>query len=78
MSILRLADRLYGVSNDFYQREAWSPWESIDPALRPTHSGAPSPQGAVYEWSGGKDIGRGHMEIIELVAPYKAVLNTIS
>ena len=68
-------EKIFALINDFHQWEAWSPWEKIDPALKRTYSGAASGIGAVYEWSGNKDIGQGHMEIVESVASTKVTLN---
>jgi uncharacterized protein YndB with AHSA1/START domain len=63
------AQRVFGSLDDFHQWTAWSPWERLDPGLSRTHSGAPKGKGAVYEWSGNKQVGRGRMEIIEVVPP---------
>jgi uncharacterized protein YndB with AHSA1/START domain len=68
-------EKVFALINDFHQWEAWSPWEKIDPALKRTYGGAASGKGAVYEWSGNKDIGQGRMEIVESVAPNKVMLN---
>ena len=58
---------------DFHAWPSWSPWEKIDPALQRTYSGPNSGPGAVYEWSGNKNIGSGRMEILE-AAPSSRVL----
>jgi len=57
--------KIYGLLNDFHHFGSWSPWESLDPAMNVTHSGAPSGQGAVYEWSGNDAVGAGRMEILQ-------------
>lgn len=75
VNIKAAPEKIFALINDFHQWEAWSPWEKIDPALKRTYSGASSGVGAVYEWSGNKDIGQGRMEIVESVAPKKIVLN---
>ena len=67
-------EKIFPLINDFHQWEAWSPWEKIDPALKRTYSGASSGKGAVYEWSGNKDIGQGRMEIVESTLPTKVAL----
>ena len=67
-------EKIFALISDFRQWEAWSPWEKIDPALKRTYSGAASGKGAVYEWSGNKDIGQGRMEIVDSVAPTKVML----
>lgn len=60
--------------NDFRKWEAWSPWEKIDPNLTRTYGGTASGVGAVYEWSGNKEIGQGRMEIVESMPSSKVVL----
>jgi uncharacterized protein YndB with AHSA1/START domain len=52
---------------DFHQWLAWSPWEKIDPNLKRAYSGPASGVGAVYEWEGNKNVGKGRMEIKEAV-----------
>ena len=68
------AAKVFALINDFHQWEAWSPWEKIDPALKRTYGGAASGTGAVYEWSGNKDIGQGRMEIVESTPTSKVAL----
>lgn len=67
-------EKIFALIDDFHQWEAWSPWEKIDPALKRTYSGAANGVGAVYEWSGNKDIGQGRMEIVESVPSAKVML----
>ena len=52
---------------------AWSPYEKKDPAMKRTFSGAPSGKGAVYEWDGNNQVGRGRMEILE-ATPSKVLI----
>lgn len=73
-SIKAPAEKVFALINDFHQWEAWSPWEKIDPEIKRTYSGALSGKGAVYAWSGNKDIGQGRMEIIESSSPASVVL----
>ena len=68
------SEKVFALINDYKQREAWSPWEKIDPALKRTYSGAASGVGAIYEWSGNKDIGQGRMEIVESTPSTKVSL----
>ena len=58
---------------DFHNWKAWSPYETRDPALQRTFSGAPNGQGAVYEWNGNSDVGQGRMEITESVPTKVAI-----
>lgn len=59
---------------DFHSWQSWSPWERLDPNMQRTFSGPASGQGAVYEWTGNSDVGRGRMEITEYTPPSKVVI----
>jgi hypothetical protein len=59
--------------NDFHRWSAWSPWDKIDPNAVVSFSGSEYGVGAIYEWSGNKNVGQGRMEIIESL-PEKIVL----
>ncbi len=67
-------ERVHGLIDDFKRWSEWSPWEKLDPALKRTHTGAPSGKGAVYAWEGNKDVGSGRMEVTDSVAPGKVVI----
>jgi uncharacterized protein YndB with AHSA1/START domain len=60
-------EKLFGFINDMHNWTSWSPWEKLDPNMKRKHSGASSGKGAVYEWEGNKDVGKGRMEIIDSV-----------
>ena len=64
-------EKIYPLIDDYKHWASWSPYEKVDPAMKRTFSGAPSGKGAVYEWDGNKNIGRGRMEIIDATAPSK-------
>lgn len=53
---------------------AWSPWEKKDPAMKRTFGAVTSGKGAVYEWSGDKNVGKGRMEITDAAAPARIVI----
>ena len=59
-------DRILPQIVDFRRWAAWSPFEKLDPAMKKTHSGAPSGKGAVYEWEGNSKAGKGRMEITDV------------
>jgi uncharacterized protein YndB with AHSA1/START domain len=67
-------ETIFALINDFQQWRSWSPWETRDPALRRTYSGAQSGKGAVYDWEGNRNVGAGRMEIMESAAPSKIVI----
>jgi hypothetical protein len=56
---------IFPLITDFHEWVSWSPWEGLDPALKRTYRGAASGTGAVYEWEGNKQVGKGRMEITE-------------
>lgn len=68
-------EKVFALADDFHRWEAWSPWEGIDPQLKRTYSGAASGKGAVYEWSGNRNIGEGRMEITESQPSTKIVID---
>src|SRR5262245_21845114 len=55
--------------NDFHKWEPWSPWESLDPAMKRTHEGPPSGTGSIYGWNGNDKVGEGKMTITKSKAP---------
>jgi len=62
-------EKIFPLINDLHSWGSWSPWEKVDPAMKRTHSGAPSGQGAVYEWEGNAKVGKGRMEITDAAPP---------
>ncbi len=64
-------EKIFALVNDLHSHGLWSPWEKKDPAMKRTYSGAASGEGAVYEWDGNKNIGKGRMEIAEASPPSK-------
>jgi hypothetical protein len=67
-------DKLFAMVNDFHNWTTWSPYEKRDPAMQRIHSGAASGKGAVYEWEGNGQVGKGRMEIMETAAPSKVAI----
>lgn len=59
------ADRVFPHINDFHRWVNWSPYESLDPDMRKTMTGAESGKGAIYEWEGNSKAGKGRMEILD-------------
>lgn len=66
-------ERIFALVNDLPSHGAWSPWEQKDSAMTRTYSGPTSGRGAVYEWDGNKNIGKGRMEITESSPPSRVV-----
>ena len=59
---------------DLHGWSAWSPYEAKDPAMKKTYGGAPSGVGAVYQWDGNNKVGKGRMEVMEVVPPTKVAI----
>ena len=67
-------ETIFPLINDFHQWGTWSPYETKDPAMKRTYSGAASGKGAVYAWQGNKNVGSGRMEILDSSVPSKIVI----
>lgn len=63
MDIKASPDKVAALIADFHVWEKWSPWEKMDPAMKKTFSGPSSGVGAVYEWAGNSDAGKGRMTV---------------
>lgn len=57
-------DRIFPYISDFKRWTAWSPYER-DPEMKRTYGGSENGKGAVYEWDGNKNVGKGRTEIVE-------------
>jgi hypothetical protein len=68
-SINAAPDKIFPLINDFNRWRLWSPYENKDPAMKRTVSGTASGKGAVYEWDGNSQVGKGRIEITEASAP---------
>lgn len=64
-------ENVYAYIDDFRRWGPWSPYENKDPAMQRTLSGAAAGKGAVYEWDGNSNVGKGRMEITESSPPLK-------
>lgn len=60
---------VFSFIDDFRRWQSWSPWEKLDPGMQREYSGAEQGKGAVYEWSGNDEVGKGRMRIIESQPP---------
>ncbi len=66
-------EKIFPLISDFHNWVYWSPYERLDPAMTKSYHGAPSGQGAIYEWDGRK-AGKGRMEIIGVAPPSKITI----
>lgn len=68
------ADNIFPLVNDLRVWNGWSPYDAKDPAMQRTFSGPASGPGAVYAWSGNRDVGQGRMEILAATPPSQATI----
>jgi Polyketide cyclase / dehydrase and lipid transport len=73
-SIKAPPNRIFPLIDDFHNWSSWSPWEKLDPAMTRSHSGAGRGKGAVYEWDGNSNVGKGRMEIIDAATLAKVTI----
>ena len=67
-------DRIFTLINDFKAWPQWSPYETKDPNMQRTLSGADQGKGAIYAWNGNRNVGAGRMEILESTSPSKIAI----
>ena len=73
-SINAPSEKIFTILSDFYRSESWSPYEKKDPAMKRTFSGAANGKGAVYEFDGNKEVGKGRLTITDTVPPSKVTI----
>ena len=73
-SVKARPEKIFPLIDDFQNWGSWSPYENKDPAMKRAHSGPASGKGAVYEWDGDKNVGKGRMEITESSPASKIVI----
>jgi carbon monoxide dehydrogenase subunit G len=67
-------EKIFAILNDLHRWGVWSPYEKKDPAMKRYYSGAEIGKGAVYEWEGNKNVGKGRMEIAESTVPSRLLI----
>ena len=58
-------ERIHLLVNDLRRHVEWSSWETKDPGMKRSYTGAASGKGQVYEWDGNKEIGAGRIAIAD-------------
>jgi uncharacterized protein YndB with AHSA1/START domain len=67
-------EKIFPLINDFNLWRSWSPYERKDPAMKRVFSGAASGNGAVYEWDGNNQVGKGRIEITNTSPPSRVTI----
>jgi uncharacterized protein YndB with AHSA1/START domain len=73
VQIMAPPEQIFPLIDDLHAQSAWSPFEK-DPNMQRTYGGAPRGAGAVYEWSGNRQVGAGRISITDSVPPSKVTL----
>jgi uncharacterized protein YndB with AHSA1/START domain len=73
-SIKAPPEKIFAQVSDLKSWAAWSPYEKKDPAMKRTFGPVTAGKGAVYEWDGNKNVGKGRMEITEAAQPSKVLI----
>ena len=68
------AEKIFPYIDGLKRWTEWSPYEGRDPAMKRAYSGAESGKGAVYEWDGNDNVGKGRMEIVDSTPPHRVVI----
>lgn len=68
-------EKIFALIQDFHTWGSWSPWETLDPTMKRTLSGAANGKGAVYAWDGNHNVGQGRMEITEASPPSRVTIS---
>ena len=60
-------EKIFPLINDFHNWPRWAPQDREDPTIKRTYSGSSSGEGAVSDWSGSGNTGKGRMSITKSV-----------
>ncbi len=60
---------VFSVVSDLQRWNDWSPWAKLDPNAKYAFEGPAAGVGAVFKWSGNKNVGEGKMTITETQSP---------
>jgi uncharacterized protein YndB with AHSA1/START domain len=61
--------KIFPLIDDFHNWSNWAPQDTEDPTIQRTFSGPASGEGAVSDWSGSGNTGKGRMTITKSVPP---------
>ena len=67
-------DKIFPLIDDFHHWPGWAPQDKEDPTMKRIYSGEESGTGAISDWQGTGNTGKGRMTITESTAPNKVVV----
>jgi hypothetical protein len=68
------AEKIFPLIDDFHHWPGWAPQDKEDPTMKRIYSGPESGAGAISDWQGTGNAGKGRMTIVESAAPHKVVV----
>ena len=68
------AEKIFPLIDDFHHWPGWAPQDKEDPTMKRLYSGKESGAGAISDWQGTGNAGKGRMTITESAAPNKVVV----
>src|ERR1700688_599835 len=68
------AEKIFPLIDDFHHWACWAPQDKEDPTMKRIYSGEESGAGAISDWQGTGNAGKGRMTIMESAAPNKVVV----
>jgi uncharacterized protein YndB with AHSA1/START domain len=68
------AEKIFPLIDDFHHWPGWAPQDKEDPTMKRIYSGVESGAGAISDWQGTGNAGKGRMTITESAAPNKVVV----
>ena len=68
------AEKIFPLLDDFHHWPGWAPQDKEDPTMKRLYSGEQSGAGAISDWQGTGNTGKGRMTITESTAPSKVVV----
>ena len=75
VSIEAPPEKIFALINDLRSWGAWSPYEKKDPGMKRTYGATATGKGAVYEWDGNNEVGKGRMEIADVLPPSRVTID---
>ena len=63
------AAKLFPLINDLRQFNTWNPYARKDPAMKAAYSGPASGPGAVFDFQGNQDVGKGRISVTAVTEP---------
>jgi len=63
------AEKLFPLINDMHRFNTWNPYNRKDPAMQGVYSGPAVGPGAVFDFHGNKEVGRGRIGITASTTP---------